>query len=408
MDTFDYVIIGAGTAGSLLAYRLSDNDQHTVCVLEAGPPDRHPFIHIPAGFTKIINNPAVTWGFNTENSPSINGRSIRIPQGRTLGGSSSINGMVYNRGHSSDYNNWAQLGNPGWSYDDILPYYKRNERRVGPSDDKFRGRDGRVPVTTPSWDHTLVQAMLRSAVEMGIDRNPDYNGQDYGGSGRYQVNIERGWRVSSAKAYLHPAMKRQSVSVQTDVQVTKIVVENGRAVGVRHMPYGGRGNSEVREVRARKGVILSAGTVNSPKLLQLSGIGPADLLREHGIEVVHALEGVGRNLHDHYGARMVSRVKNTDSLNTRAKGLQLSWEILKWFIGQPSILSLGPATVHAFGKTDPNAEMPEFVLLCTPGCFKPGLTDLDDFPGMTIGAYPMRPESEGSVRISSRALRVNW
>ena len=401
MDLFDYVIVGAGTAGSLLAYRLSEDGKNTVCVLEAGPPDRNPYIRIPAGFTKIIHDPSVTWEFHTEQSPTINGRQIRIPQDRTLGGSSAINGMVYNRGHSSDYDSWAQLGNRGWSYSDILPYYKRNERRIGSGDDEFRGRSGRLPVTTPRWDHPLLDALLESAVQIGIERNSDYNGREFGGAGLYQDAIYRGRRVSSAHAYLHPAMSRRSVSVRTGVQVTRILIENGRATGLRYVPYATREGIEPIEVKARKAVIVSAGTVNSPKLLQLSGIGPGALLRDHGIDVVRELKGVGENLHDHYGARMVSRVKNTDSINTRAKGLRLYWEVIKWLCGGQSVVGMGPATVHAFGKCDPAAEMPDFVLLCTPGSFKQGLTDLDDFPGVTIGAYPMRPESAGSVRIVS-------
>jgi len=401
-ESFDYVIVGAGTAGSLLAHRLSDDDRNTVCVLEAGPTDLNPYIRIPAGFTKTIYDPSITWQFDTAANPAINNRSIRITQGRTLGGSSAINGMVYNRGHASDYDVWAQLGNRGWSYEDILPYYRRTERFVGDGDGRFRGQSGRLIVSVPKWDHPLVDALLESAVQIGIARNSDYNGAEYGGAGRYQGTIDRGRRVSAAHAYLHPASRRNSVSVRTNVLVTRIVIENKRASGVLYTRGAAKADSRQLLVAARKGVIVSAGAVNSPKLLQLSGIGPEALLREIGIEPVHVLEGVGANLHDHYGTRIVSRVKNTDSINTRVKGLRLGWEVAKWLVGRQSVIGLGPAIVHAFGKANPASELPEFVLLCTPASFKPGYSALDDNPGITIGAYPMRPESEGSVRIASK------
>jgi len=406
-ETFDYVIAGGGTAGCLLAFRLSDNKKNTVCVLEAGPPDNNPYIRIPAGFTKTIHDPALTWQLDTEPSATLNGRSIRLTQGRTLGGSSAINGMCFNRGHAIDYDSWAQLGNRGWSYSDVLPYFKRIETRIGPGDDKFRGRSGPIPVTTFAWQHPLVTALIEGAEQIGIPRNPDYNGngEEFGGAGRFQHNIKNGWRVSSAHAFLHPARKKNGVSVRTDARASRILVENNRAVGVEYISYDRSGNSEPVTVMARKGVIVSSGVVNSPKLLQLSGIGPAELLREKGIKVVHALPGVGENFRDHFGGRLKTRLKNTDSINMRVKGIRLAGEILKWAIGQPSVVALGPAIVHAFGRTK-GAELPEYVLLCSPASFKMDLSGLDDFPGMTIGAYSMRPLSEGYVRIASNDPRV--
>jgi choline dehydrogenase len=400
METFDYVIVGGGTAGSLLAHRLTENDRNTVCVLEAGPPDRNPYIRIPAGFTKTIFDPSVTWQFETQPDPRANGRKMKIAQGRTLGGSSAINGMVYNRGPASDFDRWEALGNHGWSFRDILPYFKRTERRIGPGDDAFRGRAGRLTVTTPKWEHPLVDALIEAAVQNGVPRNPDYNGEHFGGVGLYQDTIYRGRRVSAAHAFLRPAKSRRSLAVRTRVLVTRIVIENRRAVGVMHADYDHPG-SATSQIMARKAVIVSAGTFNSAKLLQLSGVGPRELLRAHGIEVVHALEGVGENLRDHFGTRMVTRVKDTDSINTRVKGLGLPWEVAKWLVGAQSVVGLGPATVHAYGKSAAATTDPDFVLLCTPACFKPDFSSVEDFPGITIGAYPIRPESAGSVRIAS-------
>ncbi|MEO8752791.1 MAG: GMC family oxidoreductase N-terminal domain-containing protein [Casimicrobiaceae bacterium] len=404
MDEFDYVIVGGGTAGSLLAYRLTENDRNSVCVLEAGPPDRNPYIRIPAGFTKTIFDPRVTWQFETQPDPRAGGRRMKIAQGRTLGGSSAINGMVYNRGPASDFDRWEALGNCGWSYRDILPYFMKTERRIGPGDDRFRGRSGRLTVTTPKWKHPLVDALIEAAVENGVARNPDYNGEHFGGVGLYQDAIHRGRRVSSAHAFLHPAKSRRSLALRTSVLVTRILFDKRRAVGVLCSNYDDASSPPTR-ITARKAVIVSAGTLNSPKLLQLSGVGPASLLREHGIEVVHALEGVGENLRDHYGTRMVTRTKGTDSINTRVKGLGLPWEVAKWLVGAPSVVGLGPATVHAYCKSVPSMTDPDFVLLCTPACFKPDFSAVEDFPGITIGAYPIRPESTGSVRIASSDSR---
>jgi choline dehydrogenase len=405
MDSFDFVVVGAGTAGSLLAYRLSDGNRNSVCVLEAGPPDHNPYIRIPAGFTRTMFDPSLTWQLETEAIRGTNGRTLRIVQGRTFGGSSAINGMVYNRGPASDYDGWEALGNHGWGFRDVLPYFKRSERRIGEGDDEYRGRDGRLVVTTPAWTHPLVDALVEAAVQKGVPRNPDYNGRHFGGVGRYQVAIHRGRRVSAAHAFLHPARRRPSVRVVTDALVTQIAFSGRRATGVTYTSFvpGARKDAHVA---ARKAVIIAAGTFNSPKLLQLSGIGPPDVLRAHGIAVRHGLSGVGMHLRDHCGTRMVTRLKGTDSINTRVKGLGLPWEIAKWLAGRPSVVGLGPATVHAYGKSTPQIAVPDYVLLCTPACFKPDFSDVEDFPGITVGAYGVRPQSEGSTRIAAKDPRA--
>ena len=401
-EAFDYVIVGAGSAGGILANRLSESGANTVCVLEAGPKDRDFFIHVPAGFMKTLFNPKITWPFVSEPVPGLDGRIIATTQGRTLGGGSSLNGMIYNRGQPADFDGWAQRGNPGWGYDDVLPYFKRTEGRLGAGDNRYRGRAGSIPITDNDWDHPLCEAFIDAAGELGLPRNPDYNGEHQAGAGYYQRNIHKGRRVSTADAFLRPALKRPGVVIRTEAQASQILIREGRAVGLRYL----RGPETV-EVTARKGVILSAGAMNSPKLLQLSGIGPAALLREHGIELRADLPGVGENLQDHYSPRLVARVKGSDSLNARVGGIALGLEIAKWAVGMPNILAISPALAYGFGRSDPSMDNPDFALVFTPGSFKQGyIGRLDDFQGMTCGAWRMRPESRGFVRIVSTDPRV--
>ena len=293
MESFDYVIVGAGSAGSVLASRLSEDPNVTVCVLEAGPRDWHPFIHIPAGFMYTLVDPKVNWLYKSEPSEWTGGRAIAAPRGKTLGGSSSINGHIYNRGQRLDFDGWAQRGNRGWGYSDVLPYFRRSEHRMASdADATFRGSEGSLPITDLEWRDPLCEAFIEGAVEQGIPRNPDYNGTKQAGVSYVQRIIQNGRRVSAARGYLHPAMSRPNLTVRTHAQATSIVLEGKRAVGVRYRK-GGR-NGTAMEIRATREVILSGGTVNSPQLLQLSGIGPGPLLNSLGIEVKHALAGVGR------------------------------------------------------------------------------------------------------------------
>ena len=399
MDQFDYVIVGGGSAGSLLANRLSASGS-TVCVLEAGPRDRNPFIHIPAGFVKTLHDPAVTWRFESEPGEWTGGRRIEVTQGRVLGGSSSVNGMVFVRGQSQDYDTWAQMGNPGWGYAELLPYFKRFERRIGAADEQYRGREGGLPVTDPAWRHPLCDAFIAGAARLGFPRNPDYNGATQAGTGYYQRVILNNRRISAARAFLYPAMKSGRVDVRTESPASAIVFEGRRAVGVRYLAGGAL--AAQREVRARKEVIVSCGAFNSPKLLQLSGVGPAALLQDCGIEVRHALAGVGENLTDHFTPRIVARVKGSLTINNLAKGPRLLGEIAKWGLGRPSILGLSAAVVYAFGKSRPELEAPDFTVIFTPASYREGfLGKLDTYPGMTSGAWQMRPFSKGHVRIAS-------
>jgi choline dehydrogenase-like flavoprotein len=398
LDSFDYVLVGGGTAASIIAHRLSEAG-HTVCVLEAGPADNNPFIRVPAGFVKTLFDPRVTWQYNYEPSAATNNREIQVTQGKTLGGSSSVNGMVYNRGQAEDFDHWASLGNPGWSYRDVLPCFRRTERRIGLGDDHYRGRDGLLPVTTSPWPSALVNGFVAAAQEQGHPFNADYNGEVQAGVGYYQSTIFRGRRVSTATAFLHPARQNGRLSVRTESLVTRVVLDGARAVGVEYLPTGA---SAPVQIKAGREVIICAGTLNSPKVLQLSGIGPAELLGQHGIEVNRALPGVGLNFRDHFSPRFVVRAKTgVDTINRHASGLPLVWQIMKWLAGKPSILKLSPALVHVFGKTEPQLATPDYSLVYTPGSYKQGFIGrLDDVPGMTCGAWQMRPESSGYVKIA--------
>ena len=400
MDTFDYVIIGAGSAGAVLASRLSEAHGVTVCVLEAGPPDRHPYIHIPAGFIKTFYDKSVNWAYSMEPSEWTGGRSIYAPRGKTLGGSSSINGHIYNRGQRNDYNTWAQFGNRGWSYADVLPYFKSMENRIGEADPTFRGRNGPINVTDINWTHPLCEAFIEGATTLGIPRNPDYNGRIQEGISYAQRTIFGGRRVSAATAYLKPAMTRPNLEVRTYAHVTGIVLEGKRATGVRYS-VGGRGGKAM-QVNARREVILSGGTYNSPQVLQLSGIGAPELLGQHNIPVRHALKGVGESLRDHYAPRFVVRVKNIDTINERVRGLKLVKEVANWTFTRRGILSLSPTLVYCFWRSEPSVANSDLQLTFTPASYKEGVQgQLEDKPGMTVASWQQRPDSKGYVRIRS-------
>jgi choline dehydrogenase len=396
-DTFDYVIVGSGPAGSLLTHRLSEGAGVKVCVLEAGVSDRRLYVRVPAGFVKLLYEPALLWPFVSEPSESTASRAIRLPQGRIVGGSSSLNGLVYSRGQADDFDDWAAQGNDGWSYRDVLPYFMRSERRVGPGDDRYRGRKGELPITDPDWRNALCEAFIEGAAELGIPRNPDYNGAGQDGAGYFQRYIDRGRRVSCADAFLHPAVRRGGVDLRIGAQGVAVICEGTRATGVRYVQGG-----QAREVRARREVIVCAGTLNSPKLLQLSGIGPAPLLNACGVAVVKDLPGVGENLRDHYTVRIAARAKNVTTINELSRGWRLGAEIAKWLAGYPSILALSPSLVHVFWKSRPDLARSDVQVLFTPGSYKEGKTyALEDVPGMSCGGRQQRPSSSGHVRVRS-------
>ncbi len=407
-NTFDYVIVGSGAAGSVLCNRLTEDPGVTVCVLECGPPDRHPYIHIPAGFIKMLFNPAYTWQFQTEPGDGINGRRIPTTQGRTLGGSSSINGMIYNRGQREDFDHWAQRGNRGWGYVDILPYFKRGERRldiggdrqVNPIDDRIHGRAGSLPVTDNDWDHPAMAAFIDGAQELGMPLCQDYNsGDSQMGVGYFQRLIHRGYRRSAAQVFLHPARATGRLDVRTSARAARILFDGTRATGVEYL--NDRHRAVHQTVFARKEVIVSSGTANTAKLLQMSGVGPAWLLNDLGIAVVADLP-VGENFRDHYSTRIVARVRNTRTINEMSRGVGLVGEIARWVMGKPSILAVSPSILHWFWKTEDTMRQPDLQGVFSPASYKQGFVGLlDDYPGMTCGVWQHRPESTGYVRARS-------
>ncbi|MGE0769727.1 MAG: GMC family oxidoreductase [Hyphomicrobiaceae bacterium] len=400
METFDYVIVGAGSAGCVLANRLTADGITSVCLLEAGPPDWLPWIHIPAGFIKTFYDPSVNWMYSMEPSEWTGGRRIHAPRGKTLGGSSSINGHIYNRGQALDFDTWAQMGNRGWGYADVLPYFKRLEARLGDGDATFRGRDGNLTVSDIDWTHPLCEAFIQGAIEAGIPRNPDYNGAKQEGVAYAQRTIHNGRRVSTARAFLHPIKNRHNLRIETEAQATGLVMEGRRVRGVRYAKGGREG--PVVDVRASKEVILSGGTYNSPQLMQLSGIGSPELLSRHGIAVHHALRGVGEGLKDHYAPRFVARVKNIETINERVRGMKLVSEVVKWVFQRKGILALSPTLVYAFWRSNPDIANSDIQLTFTPASYREGVQgELEAQPGMTVASWQQRPDSKGYVRIRS-------
>jgi len=400
METADYVIVGAGSSGCVLANRLSEDGKYSVCLLEAGPPDWSPYIHIPTGFMKLMNHPKYNWCYQSEPSEWTGGRTIPVPRGKTLGGSSSVNGNVFTRGHRQDFNTWSQLGNRGWGYADVLPYFKRYETKYGHGDAVYRGRTGELAVTDTDWTHPLCDAFIDGAVSIGIPRTSDYNGASQEGISYTQRTIHSKRRMSTARAFLKPARSRENLTVITRAHATDLILEGKRATGVRYMK-GGRGG-EARTIKANREIILSGGVFNSAQLLQLSGIGDPAHLGEIGIEVKHALPGVGQNFRDHYAQRFTARAKNAETLNERAQGLKLIPEIAKWVFDRPSVLSLPATTVYAFWRSNPEIANSDLQLSFVPASYELGRqAKLDDFPGMSIATWQQRPESSGYVRARS-------
>lgn len=398
-ETFDYVIVGAGAAGAILAHRLSEDRQATVCLLEAGGSDWHPWLHIPAGFIKVLFNPTFTWQFASEPHEQTLGRSVPLPQGRVLGGSSSINGLVYNRGQREDYDGWSALGNHGWSYAEVLPYFRRSERRTQ-GDATYRGRDGLLPVSDIDWHHPINEAFIAGAQGMGLPRNPDYNGATQAGVGYFQRTIDQGWRMSTSRTFLKPAQGRPNLEVRTNARATQIVLAGRRAVGIRYCRS--QSSEVVHEVRARREVIICAGAINTPRLLQLSGIGDAEALQARGVRVTHHLPGVGQNLSDHFSIRLVARAKNVRTMNEMARGFGLAAQIARWLLGKPSILALSPSLVHFFWQSREGLSRPDLQGVFSPASYREGYVGmLDTYPGMTCGVWQHRPDSRGHVQIRS-------
>jgi len=409
MDHYDYIIVGAGSAGCVLANRLSADPKVRVLLLEAGGKDSSIWIQVPVGFSKMLNKESLNWCFETEPEDYTHGRAIPIPRGKVLGGSSSINGMLYVRGQAQDYDTWAQMGCRGWSFNDVLPYFKRSENFERGGDD-LRGSGGELNVADMIERHTLLDAFVEAGVQAGHPRNPDYNGADQEGFGYYQVTQKNGRRVSTARAFLAPARGRANLHVETGALARRVLLDGKRAVGVAYAR-----NGVPCEARATREVILSAGAVQSPQLLELSGIGDPELLRGHGIEVAHASPGVGENLRDHYTTRINWRLKDVTTLNEQSQGARLAWEAVKYAVARRGVLTYTAGIAHGFVRTRPELETPDVQFHFAHASYATAKDrKLDTEPGMTIAVCQLRPESRGSIHVKSAeptappAIRPNF
>ena len=399
-ETYDYIIIGAGTAGSVVAGRLSENGKYKVCVLEAGPPDRNPFIHIPAGVLYTLRNPAINWMYKGTGSPGLDGRAIDQARGKTLGGSGSINGHIYNRGQRMDFDSWAQMGNRGWGYEDVLPYFRKSENKIGGGDDGYHGTGGPFTVTDIDETDPLCDAFIRGAGSLGVPHNPDYNGRTQEGIAYAQRSVYRGRRVSPARAFLYPAMKRGNTRVITDAHVQAIVIEDRKARGVR-FKVGGR-DAPIQTILAGREIVLCAGAIASPQILQLSGIGDGAHLKSIGVPVVHDLPGVGQNFRDHYAVRSVVRIQDMQTINNRVRGLPLVREVIRYVLTRQGALALTPTLLYCFWKSDPSLQNGDIQLTFTPASYPDGVqSGLHRFPGATVACWQQRPQSAGYVRATS-------
>jgi len=395
-ETFDFIVVGAGSAGCVLANRLTASGRHRVLLLEAGGNDNYFWVHVPLGYGKLFTDARVNWLFQSAPEPELDNRSIAQPRGKVLGGSSSINGLLYVRGQRQDYDHWRQLGNVGWSYDDVLPYFKRSEAQQRGADE-FHGGDGPLTVSDQVEPHEICEAFIKSAQQAGIPRNDDFNGAQQEGAGYFQTTMRNGRRWSTSQAYLKPARQRSNLTVATRALTTRILIENGAAVGVEY-----RQDGRLVTARARGEVLLSAGAFGSPQILQLSGLGPAALLRQHGIAVVRDIPGIGADLQDHLQARMLYRVTRPITLNDVVNRWDRKLRAgMRYFLSRKGPLAIPAGYAGGFFRTDPRLETPDVQChLLLFSADKPG-GNLHPFPGMTASICQLRPESRGTVRIKS-------
>jgi choline dehydrogenase len=389
----DIVVVGAGSAGCALAARLSEDPATRILLLEAGGEDRNRWIHIPLGFGKTFADTSVNWCYETEPDPGAAGRRVFWPRGKVLGGSSSINGMVYIRGQAEDFDHWRQLGNAGWSFDDVLPYFRRSEHQTRGAD-PFHGTGGPLCVSDVER-HPICAAFIESAVALGFPRNDDFNGAAQEGAGWHQTTTRNGRRCSTAVGYLRPAMSRPNLRVVTDALAERIVFEGRRATGVAFRQGG-----ELRTVRARREIVLSGGAVNSPQLLLLSGVGPQAQLAEFGIPVVHHLSGVGQNLQDHYSApiKLKCRLPITvnDVMLSNLRKLRVGIEYYLFHTGPLATIS-SPAAL--FARTRPELASPDIKCSVSPFSADRPQDGLHPWSGFTTIVYQLRPESRGEIKL---------
>lgn len=406
---FDYIIVGAGSAGCVLANRLSADGKYSVLLLEAGPKDSNLWIHVPLGYGKLFKDKTVNWMYQTEPEPGLEGRSVFQPRGKVLGGSSSINGLLYVRGQHQDYDRWRQRGNAGWGYDDVLPYFKKAEdQQRGASE--FHGAGGPLPVS--DWRHAdpLSEAFVVAAAETGIPTNPDFNGATQEGAGFFQTTTRQGKRASTAVAYLRPAKNRGNLRVETSALAQRILFDGRRAVGLEY-----RQGSAVKTAKARKEILVSSGAYNSPQLLQLSGVGPAELLRKHGVDVVLDAPGVGNDLQDHMQVRIVMRCSQKITLNDIVNHpLRRIMAGAHYAAFRKGPLTIAAGTSGAFFKTNPRLASPDIQVHFLPFSTDKMGEKLHSFSGFTASVCQLRPESRGTLRIKSAdptvqpEIRINY
>jgi choline dehydrogenase-like flavoprotein len=398
MDTYDYIVVGAGSAGAAVAYRLSADPRNKVLLLEAGRAS-HPWSFIPVGSARLITNPAANWLYSAEPEANTSGRRLPVPRGKLLGGSSSINGMAFVRGQAQDFDTWAQMGNQGWGYAEVLPFFKRMESYEGGGNDEFRGRDGPLRVTDPQPREPIFRALIEAAGQVGIRHNPDYNGAQQDGIVMSQATIAKGRRQSTARAYLDPIRNRQNLHIETGALTEAMTFDGTRCTGVRYSVGG-----EKREARTGREVVVCGGTINSPQLLELSGIGQPERLKALGIEVRQALPGVGENLRDHFAPRTRWHVgKRGITNNDRARGLGMVYQATRYALFRKGFLASVGAPMRAFVFSREGLEAPDLLLGWVPMLTEPGPKGprIAKQSGFTCYAHPMRPESKGRIHITS-------
>jgi len=410
MEEYDYIVVGAGSAGAALATRLSEDPRTRVLLVEAGRAS-HPYSRFPISFGLLIDNPAANWRYESEPEPNTANRKIPVPRGKVLGGSSAINGLVWVRGQPLDYDTWAQMGARGWSWQDVAPLFTRIESYENGSGANGRGTGGPLKVTEVPDQNPLYDALFKAAVAAGYKLNSDYNSEDQEGVVKTQASISRGRRMSVAHCYLEPARGRPNLNIVTEAPTHRVLLEGKRCVGIAYE----RGGREL-EARAKREVILCAGAVATPQLLELSGIGKPDVLRAHGIEVRHTMPAVGENFRDHINARIVWRVKDPRvSYNHRARGIGAVGQALRYVATRGGFFSLPSAPLLAFLRTRPELATPDVQMHIVPYAIKdPKRRKLQDFASMTVSVYQLRPESLGSIHIRSGdpnaqpAIRFNF